>query len=172
MLMLNNGMHPGNLRLLSAVRGKPKGDCVTDMGILQYERVKTYKPVQVLLPEQWRELIFKSVKSRKLAVSNQYYEQVFAEMGKILPEYPTPPVSPMTLRHTYVLSQLRHYKEKGGVPDIRMVAARAMCHINTVTSNYIDLEDWERMYDRDQAELSLDISTFSLRTSAVPYSVL
>lgn len=147
-LMLAFGMHPENLRNLT---GGPKGN-VRPEGIIQFTRAKSYAPMRHLITENQAEVIIKIIRSGKLKVNNRTYEYVCKYMGESLPKYQTKPVSPDTLRHTYILNELRRFN-----CDLHLVSVKAGCHIRTVKQNYLDLLDWERIHQKENM-IPLDLS--------------
>ena len=141
-LIIAFGMHPKNLRTLKAGDDKTKGNVITKRGVLEFKRAKNQKPRRELLSEEIATVIWHVAKRGKLNVTNTYLQQICKEQGrKAIPKYKTPPVSPMTLRHTYILNQLRRHT--GRADRIDLVTKGAGCTRDVVMQNYLDYADWE-----------------------------
>lgn len=140
------GMHPKNCRSLDE-------DSITDGNLLKYKRAKNSKPRRELLSESVAEVLKDVISRRKLKISNTMYEDICKHLGRIvIPDYPSGHVSPMTLRHTFALNELRRTMVGGNAPDFDRVAMRMGCTINVVKQNYIDLEQWEDIYNTKMRE--------------------
>lgn len=140
------GMHPKNCRELTE-------ESITDGGLLQYKRVKSAKSRRELLSENVAEVLRDVIKRKKLNISNTMYEDICKPLGRIaVPDYQSGNVSPMTLRHTFALNELRRTMVGGSSPDFDRVAMKMGCTINVVKQNYIDLEQWESINDTLERE--------------------
>lgn len=146
-LMLNYGMHPENLRRLQ------KDKNITERGVLEYKRAKNDRPRRELLSKEQAKVIYSVVKRGALKKSNRAYEYMCEEQG-IGIDYSSPPISPMTLRHTYVLNMMRRFDF-----DLELVSAKAGCNKSTVIQNYLDLEDWQDIHKKKFQE-PLDLSDY------------
>jgi integrase len=143
--MLAFGMHPENLRRLKAGDEATKGDKITK-DILEFKRAKNDYPRRQLLNRDVADVLHKACSRGVFRISNRAYEQICEYMGHIgIPTYQTHPVSPHTLRHTYILNCLREYKGQNDAMDL--VSVKAGCNKSTVIQNYVDLQDWERIHN-------------------------
>lgn len=149
-MLVAYGMHPENLRRLTI--DMKNSDRITKDGLLEFKRAKNDKGRRELLSPEVAEVIYNVVKKGKLKISNTYYERICAEQGNILTQYYTPPVSPLTLRHTYALNCLRNAMNIGGIIDFNMVATKMGCSIDMVRGHYLDLIDWERVTNKQYRE--------------------
>jgi len=156
-MMLAFGMHPKNLRLLKAGDvNDTKGDIITRRGVLDFKRAKNQKSRRELISTEIAEVIWDVVKRGKLKASNTYYELICKNQGRIaIPHYEKPPVSPYTLRHTYILNQLRVYSHRNDIMDF--VAKKAGCTREVVLQNYIDFESWENL-QHEENKKPLDLT--------------
>ena len=158
-MLLAFGMHPKNLRLLKAGDDKTKGDKITKEGLLIFKRAKNQKARRELMSPEIALVIWNVVKKGKLNVSNSFYEQICEAQGQIaIPDYISNPVSPYTLRHTYILNQYRLYAHRHDVIDF--VATKAGCTRDVVMQNYLDLSSWERTYEQEYRE-PLDLTQWN-----------
>ena len=135
-LMMRCGMHPSDV---SAASKK-----ITWNGrFIEWKRAKNSEPRRELIPkktaprlEQWLK------RGRKL--TREGYFQMVRRIGERVdhPEY-----SPLTLRHTFCLNELRQFNDMPKPPpDIfSLVAIKMGCSEKIVKQHYIDLKDWERM---------------------------
>ena len=137
-MMLAFGIHPENMRKLKA-RAK-KGDRITEDGVIEFKRAKNSVLRRELMSPGVTEVVLDVTSRNKLKVSNTYLEQICASQGVVLPDYPTKPVSPMTLRHTFALNELKLNKF-----DYFLVAGKMGCDITVLRQNYLDLLQWERV---------------------------
>lgn len=142
------GMHNENLRRLQAGTEKTKGDKITKDGLLSFKRAKNKKARRELMSPEQAEVIWKVVKRGKLKISNQRYTEVFAEMSKdIVKNYLTPPVTLYSLRKTFILNLLRENWDDNDKWDI--VSKRSGCTREVVTQNYLDLDQWMRLNEKE-----------------------
>jgi len=140
------GMHPKNCRGLDE-------DSITDGNLLQFKRVKSGKPRRELLSEGVAEVLRDVIKRGKLNKSNTLYQDICKQLGRIvIPNYECGHVSPMTLRHTFALNELRRTMVGGNAPDFDRVAMKMGCTIQVVKQNYIDLEQWEEINSVEHRE--------------------
>lgn len=140
------GMHPKNCRELTE-------ENITDGGLLQYKRVKSAKPRRELLSDSVANVLRGVIRKKKLNISNTMYEDICKQLGRIaVPDYQSGNVSPMTLRHTFALNELRRTMVGGNSPDFDRVAMKLGCTINVVKQNYIDLEQWESINETLERE--------------------
>jgi hypothetical protein len=148
-MMVAFGVHPENLRRLTA--DKKGKDRITKDGLLEFRRAKNYNLRRELLSPEVAEVIYDVVRRGKLRISNTFYEKICAEQGDALEHYHTPPVTPMTLLHTFSLNELRRMR-KGGLMDLELVSGKMGCTIQTVRQNYLDMKDWERITQKEFSE--------------------
>lgn len=153
-LMLAYGMHPENLRRLKIKNFK----IAEENAMLEFKRAKNARPRSEILTRHQAEAIVKAIKRGKLNISNKGYELICADQGIFLTDYVTPPVSPLTLRHTYILNLLRRFDF-----DMELVAVKAGCKVSTVIQNYIDLEDWEKIHTEEYRD-ALNLTNFMFKT--------
>jgi integrase len=144
------GMHPENLRRLKAGDERTKGDKITT-DILLFNRAKNDEPRRQLLNKDVALVLHKACERGVFKISNRAYEQICEYMGnKSIPHYQTRPISPLTLRHTYILNMLKEYRGKNDALDY--VSKKAGCTRGVVIQNYIDLEDWQKINKVGDAE--------------------
>jgi len=133
-LMMRLGMHPSDV---SQARQKFK----FEGNWLMWKRAKNQKPRRELISrdimprlKRWLE---RGRKNSRVAYF-QLVRRIGARGGH--PEY-----SPMTLRHTYCLQELRGFvhQKRPPVDFIALVAQRMGCSREVVMQNYIDLTQWE-----------------------------
>ena len=149
-LMLGFGMHPENLRRLN----KKNITLAESSAMLEFKRAKNDRNRSEMLKSHQAKVILKIIKRGGLNISNRAYELICAEQGKILTNYVTPPISPLTLRHTYILNLLRRFNF-----DMDLVSVKAGCKVSTVIQNYVDLEDWEKIH-KERFREPLDLTDF------------
>ena len=140
------GMHPKNCRELMI-------ENITEGNLLQFKRAKNSKMRRELLSEGVAEVLRDVISRNKLKISNTMYEDICKHLGRIaVPDYQCGNVSPMTLRHTFALNELRRTMVGGNAPDFDRVAMKMGCTINVVKQNYIDLEQWEDINKTEMRE--------------------
>ena len=135
-LMMKCGMHPSDVAAASS-------KLTWNGHFIEWQRVKNgvrrREMVPLMLENRLKDWL---KKGRKL--TREGYWQLVTRVGDRLghPEY-----SPMTLRHTFAINELRRYHEmKSPPPDpFRLVAIKMGCSVDTVRKFYIDLESWERL---------------------------
>lgn len=135
-LMLNTGMHPSDI---SQARTKLK----LERGVLSWKRAKNDNPRRELIPPQIAERLENWLKhGRKL--TRVGYFQLVRRVGTRVghPEY-----SPMTLRHTFCINELRRMQEQPKPPPemFMLLAMKMGCTRSVVAQNYLDLTQWERL---------------------------
>ena len=141
-LMMRCGMHPSDVsRANEKVRFNGE--------FIEWKRAKNSKSRREIVPPVVRPRLEKWLKNgRKL--TRIAYNLLVKRVGERIdhPEY-----SPMTLRHTFCIEQLRHFSSMDKPPPdfIGLVAIKMGCTREVVYQNYIDLEQWERMGVRDIA---------------------
>jgi hypothetical protein len=134
------GMHPENLRRLEIKKN------ISENGVLEFKRAKNDHPRRELLSSEISKVIYDATKRGVFKISNRGYEYICEDIGKRgIPDYESPPVSPLTLRHTFVLNCLREYRNSPDCLDV--VASKAGCNKSTVIQNYIDMQDWEKIHE-------------------------
>lgn len=134
-LMMRCGMHPSDV--------SDAKDKITINGqFIEYKRAKNAKSRRELVPENILPRLVKWLKvGRRLTREGYFY--LVARVGNRVdhPEY-----SPMTLRHTFCIQQLREYADN---PDpIRLVSIKMGCSEDIVAQNYLDLNQWEKTHRR------------------------
>jgi integrase len=132
-LMLRCGMHPHDI-------SKAKDKFRFNGQFLEWKRAKNSKPRREIIPKDVRPRLEKWLKhGRKLTRVgyNQLVHRIGARVGH--PEY-----SPLSLRHTFGLQELRGFmKQRPPPPDfIALVAQKMGCKRETVMQFYIDLTQW------------------------------
>ena len=135
-LMMRCGIHPSDI-----VNARTKF-AITN-GVLMWKRAKNSRPRRELIPPQvLPRLVAWMKKGRK--VSRVSYFRIVGRVGERVghPEY-----SPMTLRHTFCLDQIRFYNAMDRPPPdfISLIAQKMGCSRTVVQQNYIDLSQWERL---------------------------
>lgn len=135
-LMMRCGMHPTDV---SNARTK---FTITN-GFLMWKRAKNSRPRRELIPDHVLSRLERWLKQgRKL--SRVSYFRLVGRVGERIghPEY-----SPMTLRHTFGLEELRRLMKRDPPPPdfISLVAQKMGCSRSVVQQNYIDLDQWERL---------------------------
>lgn len=135
-LMLRCGMHPSDISK-AAEKFRFNGQ------FLEWRRAKNSKQRRELVPEDILPRLQRWLKqSRKLGRVG--YNQLVHRIGTRVahPEY-----SPLTLRHTFCLEELRRFmRMRPPPPDfIALVAQKMGCTREVVMQNYIDLVQWESL---------------------------
>ena len=135
-LMLRCGMHPSDV---SKAREKFR----FNGQFLEWKRAKNSKSRREMIPQDVMPRLVKWLAQGKKLTRvgyNQLVHRVSSRMGH--PEY-----SPLTLRHTFGLQELRKYKsQKNSPPDfVALVAVKMGCRRETVYQYYIDLDQWEKL---------------------------
>ena len=135
-LMMRCGMHPSDVT-------KAKDKIRFNGDFIEWKRAKNSKSRRELVPADVRPRLEKwLLKGRKLKRGS--YNLLVSRIGERIghPEY-----SPMTLRHTFCLQQLRHFQNLERPPPdfIGLVATKMGCTREVVYQNYIDLTQWESM---------------------------
>ena len=133
-LMLRCGMHPHDV-------SKAKDKFRFNGQFLEWKRAKNAKSRREIIPKDVRPRLEKWLKQgRKL--TRVGYNQLVHRIGARVehPEY-----SPLSLRHTFGLQELRGFmKQRPPPPDfIALVAQKMGCKRETVMQFYIDLKQWE-----------------------------
>ena len=141
-LMMRCGMHPSDVT-------NAKHKLRFNGEFIEWKRAKNSKPRREIVPEDVRPRLEKWLKKgRKLTRIgyNLLVKRVADRIGH--EEY-----TPMTLRHTFCIQQLRYFSGMDRPPPdfIGLVAIKMGCTREVVYQNYIDLEQWERMGVRDIA---------------------
>lgn len=133
-LMMRCGMHPHDV-------SKAKEKFRFNGQFLEWKRAKNTKARrEIVPPEVMPRLTEWLARGRKLTrvAYNQMVHRIGARVSH--PEY-----SPLSLRHTFGLQELRRFmKMKPPPPDfIALVAQKMGCKRETVMQFYIDLTQWE-----------------------------
>ena len=133
-LMLNTGMHPNDV---SQARTKLR----LERGVLYWKRAKNDNPRREIIPNQIMPRLEEWLKKgRKLSRVGyfQLVRRVGARVGH--PEY-----SPMTLRHTFCINELRRMQNLPKPPPemFMLLATKMGCTKAVVAQNYLDLTQWE-----------------------------
>jgi len=149
-MMVAFGLHPENLRRLK----QTDITLTAEMGIIQFKRAKNQTPRRELIPLHQAKAILDVVKRGKLGADNSRFIQICAEQGKTLKRYGTPPVSPMTLRHTAILNIM-----KANNFDWFISAEKAGCKPETIRKNYVDLDQYQKIKGGDYKQ-PLDLTKF------------
>lgn len=142
-LMMRCGMHPSDVSNASKK--------VTFQGkFMMWGRVKNKKLRREIVPDNIRPRIDSWLKrGRKLSREGYFHsvKRVGERIGH--PEY-----SPMTLRHTFAIQELRRMsKMKPQPPDpIALLAQKMGCTKAVAQQNYIDLTQWEELGGDEDGE--------------------
>ena len=142
-LMMRCGMHPSDV---SAASSKLVWHFRSGLS-LEWKRAKNAQPRREMIPrnvalrlDHWMK------RGRKL--TRQGYFHLVRRVGDRVghPEY-----SPLSLRHTFCLNELRRFNDMPKTPpDIfSLVAIKMGCSEKIVKQHYIDLKDWERLGEED-----------------------
>lgn len=135
-LMMRCGMHPSDIT-------NARTKFTFNNNILMWKRAKNSNPRREMIPpdtlvrlETW----FR--RGRKLERSSLF--RLVRRVGERVGHHE---YSPMTLRHTFCLEQLRYYNSLPRPPPdfISLVAKKMGCTRDVVVQNYIDLTDWEKL---------------------------
>lgn len=146
--MLAFGMHPENLRRLNA-------DNINGNETLTYKRAKNARIRREQLTAHVAKTLKTGIKKGWFKISNTAYQTICARQGNVaVNDYPTPPISPMTLRHTYALNELRRFDF-----DYDLVAHKMGCSVTTLKIHYLDLEQWERVHKQKHRQ-PLDLTHY------------
>ena len=135
-LMLKCGMHPSDV---SQARDKIR----FNGQFIEWKRAKNANPRREIVPKDIVPRLERWLKQgRKLTRVgyNQLVHRVSSRIGH--PEY-----SPLTLRHTFGLQELRRFMNQHPQPPdlISLVAVKMGCRKETVIQYYIDLTQWESL---------------------------
>jgi len=133
-LMLRCGMHPHDV-------SNAKDKFRFNGQFLEWKRAKNAKLRREIVPKDVMPRLERWLKQgRKL--TRVGYNQLVHRMGSRIghPEY-----SPLTLRHTFGLQELRKFMNQSPQPPdlIALVAQKMGCKRETVMQFYIDLTQWE-----------------------------
>jgi len=132
-LMMDLGMHPHNITML----GLHNMSVFMGDAYLHYQRAKNSESMKSLVPKELREPLLVFIRAKK--VSTRQYNNIIHKIGKRIR---APDLSPMSLRKTCGINELREYHAH--TDRLRLVAKRMGCTINTVTQFYLDLHEWEK----------------------------
>lgn len=135
-LMMRCGMHPHDV---SHARDKFR----FNGQFLEWKRAKNTNPRREIIPKDILPRLKRWHKeSRKL--TRVGYNHLVHRIGERIdrPEY-----SPLNLRHTFGLQELRRFMKMNPPPPdfIGLVAQKMGCKRETVQQYYIDLDQWERL---------------------------
>jgi hypothetical protein len=135
-LMLRCGMHPSDV---SSARNK----FAFNGQFLEWRRAKNSNPRREIVPKDVMPRLQSWMERGKKLTREGYFQlvrRVGARVGH--PEY-----SPMTLRHTFGLQELRRFMKMDPPPPdfIGLVAKKMGCTREVVMDYYIDLDQWERL---------------------------
>lgn len=136
-LMMDLGMHPHNVTTLG------NGNLSLFMGDtwIHYKRAKNSEPMKALVPKDLREPLTAFIRAKK--VTTRQYNNIIHKIGKRIR---APDLSPMSLRKTCGINELREFHDH--TDRLRLVARRMGCTIDTVTQFYLELHEWEREHGR------------------------
>lgn len=133
-LMMRCGIHPSDLSFEKLrIEGR----------FLLWKRAKNANPRREMIPDD----IMPKVKlwlARGKKLTRQGYNRMVSRVCERIghPEY-----SPMTMRHTFCLQELRRLmRQRPPPPDFLTLVAKKMgCSRDVVAQNYIDLMQWESL---------------------------
>ena len=163
--MVRFGTHPKNLRAW-----KPGENIILTEteGLIRYLRAKNSRPMRFIIPRGQAAVIRQvAARPKGLNISNQQYEQVCHEAQELSGvDYPGR-ISPLTLRHTFILNELKRnmqMHQAGRLPGdiIDLTAAAAGCTRETVMGHYLSLEQWAGMHGPGTYE-PLDLTDFRFK---------
>jgi len=142
-LMMRCGLHPCDIS-----RSKEKFSF--DGDFLMWKRAKNAKPRREHIPPDIRPRLERWLRHGRKLSRVGYYQlvrRVGARIGH--PEW-----TPMTLRHTFCLQELRRYSSMRPPPPdfISLVARRMGCTREVVIQNYLDLTQWESLGGKEGGE--------------------
>ena len=133
-LMMRCGMHPSDVS-----RAKEKLRFNGDF--IEWKRAKNSKPRREIVPKDVRPRLEKWL-TKGRHITRVGYNLLVSRIGERIghSEY-----SPMTLRHTFCLQQLRYFMGMDPPPPdfIGLVATKMGCTREVVYQNYLDLAQWE-----------------------------
>ena len=140
-LMLRCGVHPSDV---SKAREKLR----FNGQFIEWKRAKNSKPRREIVPDYVRPRLEAWLRHGKKLTRVGYY-QLVQRIGRRVghPEY-----SPLSLRHTFCLEELRRLMRQSPPPPdfIALVSQKMGCTREVVQQNYIDLTQWESL-GRDAA---------------------
>ena len=139
-LMMRCGMHPSDV--------SAAGKKITWNGrTIEWKRAKNAEPRREMIPKDVAARLEHWLKRGRKLTREGYFHLV-RRVGERVghSEY-----SPLTLRHTFGLNELRRFNDMPKPPpDIfSLVAIKMGCTEKTVKGYYIDLEQWERLGEED-----------------------
>lgn len=131
-LMLRCGMHTHDIVY--------RDNLYFDGQWLQYKRCKTGRPRKFLIPPDVVPRLVKWLERGRRLTPDGYHKMVRrvgerAGLGTS--------ITPMSLRHTFGLQELRRYRRRADAIDL--VAASMGCTRAVVVRYYIELQQWESM---------------------------
>lgn len=135
-LMMRCGMHPSDV---SAASRK-----ITWNGrFIEWKRAKNAEPRREMIPNDIKMRLEHWMKRGPKLTREGYFHLV----GRIGDRVGHSDYSPMTLRHTFAINELRRFNDMPRPPpDIfSLVAIKMGCSEKVVKKHYIDLKDWERL---------------------------
>jgi len=133
-LMMRCGMHPSDV-------SRAKDNITFSGDFMEYRRAKNQKPMRIMIPKDLKPRLEKWLKSGR-KISREGYFHLVRRVGIRINH---PECTPMSLRHTFCIEELRRYmKMLRPPPDYMFLLAKRMgCGVEIVRQNYIDLEQWE-----------------------------
>lgn len=139
-LMLRCGMHPSDV---SAAGKKVRWNGP----FIEWQRAKNSEPRREMIPVDLRDRLGKWLKQGRKLTRQGYFELVRRVGSRVdHPEY-----SPLTLRHSFGIHELRRFNSMARPPPdmIALVAKKMGCTTDTVRGYYIDMDQWERLGQQD-----------------------
>ena len=132
-LMMRCGMHPSDV-------SKAKEKLRFNGDFIEWKRAKNSKPRRELVPKDVKPRLEKWLERGRILTRVGYNLLV----GRIGDRVGHPEYSPMTLRHTFCIQQLRYFSGMERPPPdyIGLVAVKMGCTRDVVVQNYIDLQQW------------------------------
>lgn len=133
-LMLRCGMHPCDVGAASS-KFRFNGQ------FLEWKRAKNAKPRREMVPDDIRPRLERWLKHGKKLTRFGYFELV----RRIGVRVDHPEYTPMTLRHSFAIHELRALNKKKRPPPniIDLVATKMGCRREVLMQNYLDLLQWE-----------------------------
>ena len=143
-LMMRCGMHPSDVSNASKK--------VTFQGkFMFWGRVKNQYRRREIVPDSIRPRLDAWLKRGKKLSREGYFHMV----GRVGERVDHPEYSPMSLRHTFAIQELRRMAKMNPQPPdpIALLAQKMGCTKAVAQQNYLDLQDWERLGEEGEEEL-------------------
>lgn len=155
--ILLTGMYPHNLRDLT----EKSVTFHKDKAFLEYRVAKQEVPKTVQISTEQGKVIQEVIKGGGLKIQNKALEKALASMGGNI-DYVTPPVSPYTLRNTFIVNLIRRHWHSPMPKMITTVCKYSGCNTTTVRENRQALGDYS-IKSKDGRGPVIDLQEFEFK---------